>query len=391
MKKYVGSIFCMLCMFVQANAQIWELNSTEITTGIAYTSDILGNVAGGFEQGVRYMDNFDLEVEIKKNKATVFIRTLENNAGSISELSGDIQAVSNIDADQSWRLYEAWGSLIVSEKTSVLLGIYDLNSEFDVINTAGLFINSSHGIGPDFASSGEFGPSIFPLTFTTARVKSLIRPGIEVKAAILNAFPDHPLNSEFVNPAKPSPQKRVLSVAEVTVFDKNAEGSSLERGTVETSTYRMVLGAWKYYGQRLGWNGSKQIEYGVYVSAESRVFSERNSSEEGLNAFVRFGMTNPRINQFSHYLGGGLSYTGLLSGRTEDVLGLAISLPVNGNKYQQFTRYEFGNEAITEVTYFAEVLPFLSVQFDLQYIANPNQAPNLDNAIVTGVRSVVHF
>ena len=39
----------------------------------------------------------------------------------------------------------------LNEKVSVLTCLYNLNSEFDVIETAGLFINSSHGIGPDYS------------------------------------------------------------------------------------------------------------------------------------------------------------------------------------------------------------------------------------------------
>jgi porin len=51
----------------------------------------------------------------------------------------------------------------------VKIGLYDLNSEFDVIEAAALFLNPSHGIGPDFAQSGRNGPSIFPVTSLAIR------------------------------------------------------------------------------------------------------------------------------------------------------------------------------------------------------------------------------
>ena len=39
--------------------------------------------------------------------------------------------------------------------------MYDLNSEFYRVESGGLFLNSSFGIGPEFARSGAGGPSPF--------------------------------------------------------------------------------------------------------------------------------------------------------------------------------------------------------------------------------------
>src|SRR4029078_10769706 len=51
------------------------------------------------------------------------------------------------------------------------LGLSSLRSEFDVFETASLFLQSSHGIGVDYAQSGLNGPSIFPTTSTAARLR----------------------------------------------------------------------------------------------------------------------------------------------------------------------------------------------------------------------------
>ena len=53
---------------------------------------------------------------------------------------------------------------------SLLGGIYDLNSEFDRLQAAGLFLNSSFGVTPEIAQSGETGPSIFPRTAAGLRL-----------------------------------------------------------------------------------------------------------------------------------------------------------------------------------------------------------------------------
>lgn len=45
-----------------------------------------------------------------------------------------------------------------------MAGLIDLNSRFDSVDPASLFINSSYGIGPDLSRSGRGGPSIYPVS-----------------------------------------------------------------------------------------------------------------------------------------------------------------------------------------------------------------------------------
>src|SRR3546814_14121631 len=75
----------------------------------------MGNVAGGHRRGARYLDNLDLVFEADLDRlagwtgAQLHVYGLYNNGRSISELAGDTQAVSNIEAGvRALRLYEAW-------------------------------------------------------------------------------------------------------------------------------------------------------------------------------------------------------------------------------------------------------------------------------------------
>lgn len=73
--------------------------------------------------------------------------------------------ISNIETGvRATRLYEAWLETGLGERGSLRAGLYDLTSEFDVLETANLFIHSAHGIGSDIGLSGLNGPSIFPVT-----------------------------------------------------------------------------------------------------------------------------------------------------------------------------------------------------------------------------------
>lgn len=51
------------------------------------------------------------------------------------------------------------------------IGLYDLNSEFDALDDAGLFINSAFGVGTDIGLTGVNGPSIFPVTSLAVRAR----------------------------------------------------------------------------------------------------------------------------------------------------------------------------------------------------------------------------
>lgn len=75
-------------------------------------------------------------------------------------------------------------------------GLYDLNSEFDAIDTAGLFVNSSFGIGPDYSQSGQNGPSIFPTTSVALRLAYQVTEHYYLQAAVLDGVPGDPNNNK---------------------------------------------------------------------------------------------------------------------------------------------------------------------------------------------------
>lgn len=170
-----------------------------IVLDVTYSSDMMGVVAGGVKRRARYLDNLDLVLEVDLEDlvgwegAEMHVYGLYNNGQSMSEVVGDAQMVSEIEANaQAFKLYEAWIDQMVAPNLSLRAGIYDLNSEFDVLETATLFVGGAHGMGSDIGMSGRNGPSIFPATGLAARV--LYRPaeGWAVRAAILDGMPGNP-------------------------------------------------------------------------------------------------------------------------------------------------------------------------------------------------------
>lgn len=386
-----NSVFILVVFFIES-AQLSAQDSDNdffqnVETSFAYTADIYSNIAGGSETGTRYLDNIDVNLSFDIEDFSFFFYGVGNQGRSISALSGDIQTLSNIEAENSWRLYEAWVERSFKEvNSSVLIGLYDVNSEFDVINTGQLFLNSSHGIGPDFSSSGIAGPSIFPLTSLSARLKINPLPGLIFKAAILDGIPSEPGNTQGTT-VKFGEDDGALLVSEISITKPTTE-PSLKRGVVEGNPFRIALGAWKYSEKRTGWQGEQQSDHGFYMLAEANF-------NESLSGFTRFGIANHEVNRFHSYIGAGINYVGLFEHRPSDEIGIAFALPLNSTSFKDLQE-SFGNdysenELNVELTYLSKISKHFSFQLDTQYIKNPNLSHDIDDALVVGVRSVLSF
>ena len=389
MNRIVLFTLLLSCFSLRIIAQEKNPYFQNIETGFTYSGDVFANVNGGLETGLRYMDNIDVEVGFEAKGLSFYIYGLGNQGKSISEIVGDIQVISNIDTDSSWRLYEAWFlKKLPKFKSSLLVGLYDLNSEFDVINSGGLFLNSSNGIGPDFSSSGITGPSIFPLTSLSARFKINPIKGVSVRFAILDAVPSNPENTLGTSIyIRDSEGALFISEINFTKFGSDSE-SLLERGVNKETPFRFVFGGWKYTQERSGWFGEMESDHGIYAIGEL-------SLQNGLSLFGRIGAANRDINRFNYYVGAGLNYSGLIKNRVQDILGLSISLPVNSDDFilaEERNGNNFSeNETNVELTYLWIVSDQVSFQIDTQYIQHPNQAPGIDDAFVVGLRSVFSF
>ena len=112
-----------------------------------YIGDVLANLSGGLRRKTEYLDNVDLTFTFEPEEllgwkgATFFLYGLGNREGDPSaDNIGDIQTVTNIEAYNTWKFLEAWFQQdLLLGQLSLLLGLYDLNSEFDAMETAGFF------------------------------------------------------------------------------------------------------------------------------------------------------------------------------------------------------------------------------------------------------------
>ena len=109
-----------------------------------------------------------------------------------------------------------------------------------------------------------------------------------------------------------------------------------------------------------------------------------------MSGFIRVGYANERINQFSHYIGAGVVYTGPCKSRDEDQIGFALAAAGNGDDFKRATGLagDAPNDYETnlELSYRAQLTDWLAVQPDIQYIINPGAVSGLRDALALGIR-----
>lgn len=173
------------------------------TADAAYTGDVLlvrGSPGGS---DALHLGNLDATIDIplstvsrRLRGGTLFLYAQANYGRSASTAAGDAQGVSNIEAAPATRLYEAWIQQRIGSRVSLLVGRYDLNSEFDYSRTGEVFVHSSHGIGAEYGLSGRNGPSVYPATGLGARMRGRVSSSAFLQLALLDggpsdkAFPD---------------------------------------------------------------------------------------------------------------------------------------------------------------------------------------------------------
>ena len=360
----------------------WSLPAAAETTFEGYiVGDVMHNADGGARSGSAFLVDAgaivrsELDGLLGNVRGDVFAYFLWNNSDTFSDrYAGDLQVVSNIDAEQALRLYEFWYQRKLNDDVSMRVGLYDLNTEFDAIDTAGLFVNSSHGIGAEYAQSGRAGPSIFPVTSLAARFDMALGEASVLRYAILDGVPGDPND-----PSKTS----------IDLGGDDGVLHALEYNYRASGGARFGVGGWLYSADfdlidpapgraRDDGNG------GVYAFVDAPLRFSNFGAE--VNGFLRYGVANDDLNVFDSYVGGGVVATGLFAARPDDRLGLAFASARVGNPLRRAAATADRHETTIELTYSARITDWLRLQPDLQYVINPGADPALDDAWVIGLR-----
>ena len=409
-----------------------ELANHGVVFSMSYTGEVWGNVSGGIKRGATYDGALLPEIDVDLEKlvgwegASFSASMLQGHGLSLSAgWLGNIMGVSGTDVvPPATRLYNLWlQQNLFGGVLSIRAGVMNVDTEFMTNVTGSTFLNTTFGwsswVGADLPGGGP----AYPLSAPGVRVKVTPIDNVYIQAAVFSGDPTGHNGSNSSSTSIPS--GTVISFnGGALVIAEAGYAVNQEKGA-KGPPQAFKLGGWyhtssHFEDQRFATDGLSLADplsngvpaqhhgdWGIYVSADGTFY--QTAGGNNLSGFVRLDAGTPTDrNLVSFYADAGLTYSGLIPTRDDDTIGIAVGfarIGSNARGIDQDTQFFTDNpffpvrsqEVVMEVTYQAQLTPWLTMQPDFQYVFNPGGGvlnPNgsrRGNAAVFGLRSVITF
>lgn len=364
----------------------WQERGLAVELG--YRWDMLRIASGGLRRGGRPISHFDLKLKADFEKlsgwdgAAAYVNLIYDGGGKTNrDFLGSQLGVSNVEVPVSTaRLFHAWFEQSFADgKWALLAGLYPIDSEFQTIDSAGVFVQPPYGAAPDLALTR--GPSIFnnPAFGLRAKWQSDDR-SLYAMAAVVDGMPGDPRRPKGTH-VRFDKGDGAMQIAETGY--KPREGDA-----------KYGLGFWRYTARvddlvdvDAAGNPERRRSSGWYALAERTLWRWSGGDVGG---FVRFGATDGDSTAIERFHNVGISARGLLPSREEDVVGVAYTRGATGAKFRA-AQAASGIEAAAaesaiEITYRVQARKWLAVQPVVQRFRHPGATAAGGSATVIGVR-----
>lgn len=305
---------------------------------------------------------------------------------------GDLQGLSWIQGDPTFRLFEFWYEQPMAS-FSLKLGMMDFCQDFYASWVAAFFANSSFGIGPEM--SGNFTVSSFNVNGLGCRLSWKPMQDLTLKTGIYDGNPGDTKSNRHGLTFKFSGDEGFLTATELELMNpwRNPDLPGM-----------FHVGGWHHSGRfddqtvvdDAGDPVRRRGNWGWYWNFEQKVFNEGDDPEQGLSFFVQGGSGVPGDRSLiTGYDGIGLTYTGLFGKRDKDTLGIAYAVAETSPTLRA-VNIDAGSpyltrERVIEVGYQAKITEYWSVKPFFELIKNVGADPTKSESRVFGVRSDILF
>lgn len=408
-----------------------RLEARGITLSLSETGEVLGNPTGGRRRTVVYAGLTRLGLQIDTEKAFglpggTFKATglqIHGRGLSLNGLGGNLHTVSNLEASNRGTLLgELWyEQAVLDGKLTVRAGQLLADQEFLTSQYAGLFINATFGWPTYTANTLPGGGPAYPFGALGVRVRAQPAEGWTVLAGAFNGDPSGPERADG-RPGNPSGTAFRLGDGVFAIAEVQYAPAGGDEATGLPGTYK--LGGWYHSGRfddpRRGANGrllsdplgdgravTRRGNWSVYAVADQLVWREAGTKDQGVGVFARVMGGPGDRNLLDFYADAGVTYKGLVPGRVDDTLGVAVAVArfsdaaakADGDAvFAGSPRPVRRGETVLELTYQASIAPWWQVQPVAQYIFRPSGEADprrpgrrLRDALVLGVRANVTF
>jgi porin len=398
------------------------LGDIGVTLGINDSENLLGNYAGGLKTGTTMQGVTTGTVDVDTQKAfglpggTFHISALQLHGEALSgPYLGNIQAANGNEGEDGTRLWEMWYDQSFDKGLfDIKIGQQSIDNEFIGSTYSALFVNTMAG-WPLVPSDDLYGGGpAYPLSSLGVRVQ--VKP-TDNQTILAGVFDDNPGGGAFDDDAQ--------------ALDFNGGKFNLNTGALWIAEYQYAAtpfglpGTYKiggYYDsgsfedERYGTDGLSLANpasngdplkhhgnYSLYGVVDQTVWQSASNSARNVNVFGRI-MGGPSTQNFiSFFFNGGVTMAAPFQGRDNDQIGLDFGLGKVSTRAsgldQDSGLARRTTEELFEITYQAQVLPWLVVQPDMQYVVNPgggtldpnDSTHNIRNEFVAGARVITTF
>jgi porin len=405
------------------------------------TEEVLGNLSGGLKRGATYDALTTLIVQLDTAKAfawyggTLNVSGLQIRGRNLSEFYLDnLQTASGIEAEPTTRLWEVWyQQAFLDGRFDVKIGQQSLDQEFITSTGSALYINTMMG-WPMVPSVDLYaGGPAYPLSSLGLRLRTTSGPF----TVLGGVFQDNPPGGPFDDDSQLRGSTRwggnfnlrtgALFIAEVQYALNQAANGDMDYGARHEGlpgTYK--LGVWfdtaAFPDQRFDTTGlsladpssngnpaMQQRNFSFYGVADQVIWQPDPEKSRAVSVFARIMGAPGDRNLVNFSVNAGVNLKSPLPTREDDTFGIGFGLakvsPAAAALDQDTGSANGGffpirsSETFIEVTYQAQVTPWLQVQPDFQFIHrpgggipdpnNPNQ--RLQDEAVFGARTNITF
>jgi len=408
----IVSLFLVLAAVVQAYSgdvagpsqpantpdPLQHLKDIGFTPFLNYNGEEFANFSGGVGRGGNYEGllklgmTVDMEKVVKWTGGSMYFAVLyPHGLGITNEYVHDYNVLSNIDAYDSWRLFEAWVQQDVADhRLSLRVGQLTTDSNFFVSDNGELYINSAYGaLG---TALHNIVTPIYPVASPGVWLKVSPVPAWYFQAMVVSDDPGaqdgnnkHGLRYNFGGNTNALIFVEAVYQRTGTEDAPVLEGKYKVGGYYDTGLFPDNRGGAAHRGNSAWW-----------VVVDQQLYRESLKPKEtfrGLSAFGRVTSAPDAYNPVSFYFDAGLNYTGLIPGHDKDILGIAISYERLSSELRQANGDPVPShrEHVIEGTYLWTLNDHFAVQPDIQYIINPGGVGATPNALVGGLRFIINF
>ncbi len=415
------------------------LSQYGISVAVQETSEVLGNVTGGTNQGARYDGLTQMLLQVDSQRALGYYGGLLNVSGLQyhgRSLSSDylhsLQTASGIEADRATRLWELWydQKFLEEDRLDIKIGQQSLDQEFIVNQNAGLFVNTMFGWPMVPSADLPGGGPAYPLSALGIRFRARPIDPITILAGVFNGSPSP--NNSIPDPQQADPSGTsfplnggALAIAELQ-YSYPSLGTMINANEPEPLARVYKIGFWydteHFADQEIDNTGLSLAnpastgipeqhtgDYSLYALADQIVWVDSQEPDRTINLFGR-AMGTPEVdrNLIDFSLNAGMVFHEPILHRDDDSFGIGMGYAHVSSRAAALDRDTAfftgaftpirGGETYVEVTYQYAATPWMLVQPDAQYVfnpgaglANPSDTGKIGNELVLGVRTIISF